>query len=344
MTPNRLVQAVFFPLTRSSVLVTLVVFCLLSLLVNAAGMFGLWLAVIVVPAVFRYLVFLLEAQAHGSEPQPPGIEFVNVTCNAWSLFPVVIAVAVGWAAYATYNAAGTGAMLAVLVVCGFVYPAQLGVLAITHSPLQSLNPAAIHNLVRGCGASYAIAPVYLLLIAYLVSMTRQMNSLLGVFIEMFFVFSLHSVIGAIIQPQGLADDVYIPDAIEPDDKDHRADIEKDRIAALGHAYGFISRDNRQGGFAHLFNAIATDPDPAGAWSWYFSKMCGWEQQQHAMFFGQYYVQDALRHGEHVAATKAILRCRLVDETFRPFPDDLPAAIAAAEATGNAELAAVLKRP
>ena len=72
-------------------------------------------------------------------------------------------------------------------------------------------------------------------------------------------------------------------------------------------------------------------------------MLGWENQQHALFFAQHYIHDALRHGERVAALKAIMRCRLIDERFKPFPDDLPAAIAAAETTANMELAAVLKR-
>ena len=72
-------------------------------------------------------------------------------------------------------------------------------------------------------------------------------------------------------------------------------------------------------------------------------MLAWEQQQHALFFAQKYIHDALRHGEKIPAVKVILRCRLVDEQFHPFRDDLPAAVAAAESTGNIELAAVLKQ-
>ena len=43
------------------------------------------------------------------------------------------------------------------------------------------------------------------------------------------------------------------------------------------------------------------------------------------------------------ALKVILRCRLIDAQFRPFPEDVPAAIEAAENSGNIELATVLKR-
>ncbi len=343
MSPNRFIQAVFFPLTESGVLFALAGFWLLVALVGFAGMFGIWLAIIVVPAVIRYQLYLLEAQAHGRRPQPPGIEFFNWVHDAWTLFPVVIVVAMGWAAYAIDAAAGPVAMFTFMLCCGILYPAMLGVLAITHSPAQSINPIALYRFVVGCGLSYAVAPVYLLLIAFIFPMTREMGVLARSFVEMFFVFSLHSVIGAVIEPRGIVDDVYIPDAREPDADEQRDNIEKNRAGVLGHAYSFISRDNREGGIGHIVEAIGKDTDPKGAWAWYFERMMGWENRQHVLFFAQHYIHDALQHGERVVALKVIMRCRMIDENFRPFPDDVPAAIAAAEGTRNAELAAVLKR-
>lgn len=344
MSTSKLLRAALLPLTESSVLFALAGFWLLVALAKAAGMFGVWLALIIVPAVIRYQLYLLEAQAHGRAPEPPGIEFFNWVHDAWTLFPVVILVAVAWIGSVTQSAAGTGAMVVILGTFAAVYPAMLGVLAITHSPLQSVNPVALHRFIGRCGPSYAIAPAYLLLVAFLLWVSRELNPLASAFIEMFFVFSLHAVIGAVIEPHGIVDDVYIPDAAEPGEDERAADVVKSRTAVLGHAYGFISRDNREGGFDHIVNAIANDPDPKAAWAWYFDRMLGWENRQHALFFAQHYVRDALQHGEQVAALKAIMRCRLVDEGFRPFPDDVPAAIAAAEATRNTELAAVLKRP
>lgn len=343
MNANKLVRAVFFPLTETSVLLAMLVFWLLAALAGAAGFLGIWLAIIVLPALFRYQLFLLEAQARGLKPQPPGVEFFSLTHGIWMLFPVVVAVAIGWAAIASYSAGGALAMLATLAVAGFFYPAILGVLAITHSPLQSVNPVALHRFIRECGISYGIAPMYLLLIAFLMLMTRDFAPSVQAFVEMFFVFSFHSVIGAVIEPRGLADNVYIADADMPDDRDILDNIEKSRVAALGHAYGFISRDNREGGFQHLFSEIKKDPDPVAAWKWYFDKMLGWEQQQHALFFAQHYIHDMLAHGERIPALKVIMRCRLIDEYFKPAPDDIPVAIQAAESSGNSELAAVLKQ-
>ena len=172
---------------------------------------------------------------------------------------------------------------------------------------------------------------------------RDLHALAGVFLQMFLVFSLHSVIGAIVRQAGLFDDVAIPDAMAPDAARMQADLESNRVKALGHAYGFVSRDNRRGGFAHLFAEIAKEPDTAAAWDWYLNRMFGWENKAHALFFAQDYVHDALAHGEGVRALKAVMRCRLVDDRFRPRREDVPALIEAAERTGNAELAEVLRR-
>ncbi len=133
----------------------------------------------------------------------------------------------------------------------------------------------------------------------------------------------------------------IPAPLEKDAAEIAGDLERARKKVLNHAYGFISRDNRTGGFNHLFDWIRKDPDPVAAWAWFFDQMLRWENQRPAMFFAQHYLHDQLQYGEQVPAVKLIMRCRLIDENFRPLPEDLPAAIAACDACANDELAAIL---
>jgi hypothetical protein len=118
---------------------------------------------------------------------------------------------------------------------------------------------------------------------------------------------------------------------------------KRRERALTHAYGFVSRGNRGGGFKHIFESIAEDVDPPVAWAWYFERMLAWNDSDAALFFAQDYVHELLCHGEKIAALKLILRCRLLNEQWKPRREDMPLTIAAAQASGNTELAAVLKR-
>jgi len=69
----------------------------------------------------------------------------------------------------------------------------------------------------------------------------------------------------------------------------------------------------------------------------------WADPYPGMLLAQQYLGRLLEMGDQVAAVKLILRCRLVDETFRPLGADLPRAIAAAEACNNPELAEILSR-
>jgi len=137
--------------------------------------------------------------------------------------------------------------------------------------------------------------------------------------------------------------VYIPENLEPDRQRIAGELQKLRESVLAHAYGFISRNNREGGFGHLFSAIEEDPDPTAAWDWYLKSMFLWENKVHALFFAQHYIRDALAHNEDVRAVKVALRCYRESEQFRPMRENVPALIEAAERTGNAELADVLKR-
>ena len=155
--------------------------------------------------------------------------------------------------------------------------------------------------------------------------------------------SFFSLVGSLIQPFGLLTNIYIPDAQEKSAVEVHSDIERSRAPALGQAYGFITRDNRDGGFKHIFSVVERDPDPLGAWQWYFEHMLAWEQQQHALFFAQHCVRDMLANNETIPALKTINRCLYLNAQFKPFQEDIPAAIAAAERCGNIELATVLKR-
>ena len=331
------------PVTEPAVLMPLLLFALLGALGIYGGLLGLLLLVLLLPPVFRFQMLMLEATAKGTKPEPLDAENFSFAGSAWALFPLPLVIAIGWAAFAAWQSFGSDGALIVLLAAASVLPASLAVLAITRSPLQSINPIALGRLFRTAGSSFWIASVYLFATCWLCLQLDALPLPVEIFLQLVLSFSFFSVTGALIEPYGLIDDVYIPDAVEPGEERIRGDIEKHRIAALGHAYAFVSRDNRKGGFDHIVDAIERDPDPAGAWAWYFDRMLGWENPRHALFFAQHYIHDALRHGEHTAALKTIMRCRLVDEHFRPFPDDLPAAIAAAEASANTELAAVLKR-
>ena len=341
---SRLLKAAVMPVTDLAVLIPLILFAVLTTLGIYGGIFGIFILILLLPPVFRFQMLVLEASAKGVKPDPLDAENFSFAGSGWALFPLPLLIFITWIAFKAAGRYGEGGATMVIFVSALLLPAILAVLAITRSPLQSINPVAVTRLVQTCGGTFWIASVYLFATGWVCVQLAGLPLLFGSFIQLVLTFSFFSVTGALIEPYGLMKDVYIPDAVEPTEREILSDVEKSRVAALAHAYGFISRDNREGGFKHIIGEIEKDPDPAAAWAWYFDKMLGWEERNHVLFFAQHYVRDALRHGEDIAVVKTITRSRTVNERFKPFPEDIPAAIAAAERTGNKELAAVLQRP
>lgn len=343
MRPADALRAIAYPVTESAVLVPLLVFWLLVTLASVAGLLGLFLMFVVVPAVFRYQMIVLEARARGKTPATPDVEFFRWFGNAWTLFPVPVVLFFVMLTFETAQRFGTGWAIVPVLFASAFFPASIAVLAITQSPVQSLNPVALYRLLQQCGQTFWMATVYLAIVSWLSVEAEVLPTLPANLVQLLLSFSFFSLVGSLIEPYGLMEEVDIPPPLEKTDNERRDDLEKARTRELNHAYGFISRDNRAGGFQHILAEIARDPDPVDAWAWFFNRMLAWENQVHALFFAQHYVHDMLQHGEKIPAVKVILRCRLIDEGWKPSQEDLPLAIGAAEASGNIELAAVLKR-
>ena len=332
-----------FPLESSSALIALATFMLLIALASAAGLFGMWLAIVTVPAFLRYLTMITEARARDREAAPPGIEYFTLVGNVWTLFPVIPVVTAGYLVVETGEAFGV--LPAMILAMGFaaLLPAIVGVLVITHSPLQSLNPTAIDSFIRRCGDSYWYAPTTAVFIVLVPELLFFLPSWLQLILEVYLVAAFFAVVGAITREAKLLDDVDIPDPLEPDPEKVLEAQQGDRVRVLNHAYGFASRGNRDGGLQHIYNWLLEDPDPDSAWPWFFEQMLGWEDTYPGLLLAQQYLGRLLEHGDKVAAVKLMMRCRRVNDRFRPLSADLDRAIAAARDTGNEDLVGALSR-
>lgn len=344
MKPADVARAITYPVTEINVLVPLIAFWLLVSLLSLGGLLGLFLIfLLIIPAIFRFQMIILEARARRVTPATPGIEFFNWFGKAWTIFPFLLVVLLTWMTVVVAQRFGTAFAILPVVLASVFFPASIAVLAITHSPLQSLNPLALGRLWRRCSATFWLASLFLIVASWLAVESEALLPMLTDLVQLLLSFSFFSLVGALIAPYELIEDIELPAPLERDAREVAAEQEKPRTVALNHAYGFVSRGNREGGFQHVFDSIQKDPDPAAAWAWFFDRMLKWENQTTAMFFAQHYLHDQLRHGEQLPAVKLIMRCRLVDEYFRPLPEDVPAAIAACEAHDNGELADILRR-
>ena len=343
MRPISLLKAVVLPIIEPAVLFPLLMFWVFVCIGTSGSPLGIVVLVLCLPPIFRFQMIVLEAAAKGVEPGAFDAEFFNWGGNMWTLFPLPIVVALVYLGHSASVAFGDPGLYLSLAFAGAFLPASLAVLAITHSPLQSLNPIAIGQLLRSSGESFWLASVYLFVAAWAAVQAQQLPNLASNFVHLFVLFSFASVTGTLIAPYGLIDDVRIPDPVEATEAQKLAGLDQERAGVLSHAYGIISRGNRDSGFEHIISWIEQDPDVVGAWAWFFDHMLRWERKESALFFAQYYIRDLLRHGDKIPAVKVTMRCRLVNEQFHPFREDLQAVIDAAESTGNIDLAAVLKR-
>lgn len=343
MKPLDLIKAIFLPVTSITVAAPVLMLWVIFSIGTSGHPLGIVVLILSLPPIFRYLMIILETCAKGEKPRAFDAEFFSWTDSLWTFFPLLLAVALSYLGFLIHGRFGmTGVYVEIVVVSGLL-PASIAVLAITHSPLQSLNPIALGRLLKATGESFWLATVYLVVVGWVFVEAEQLPNLAANFLRLFGLFSFAALTGALLEPFGLVDDVSIPESLEARDEQIRGNMEAARGAVLGHAYGIISRGNRDSGLAHIKEGIADDRDPEAAWAWFFNKMLGWEDQHHALFFAQHYIHDLLRHGDSVPALKIIMRCQLIDERFKPLSEDLPIAIEAAESSGNLELAAVLKR-
>jgi len=338
-----LLREIVYPLTRSAVLIAMLMFFVLIEFALSGGVLGTFLLLLVLPALFRYLLQLLEARARGVEAGPPGIETFSFFDNVWSLFPVVLIfllIVVGYLIAARFGvnwSIGFGTLGIILL------PACFAVLAITHAPLESLDPRAVIGLIRRCGLDYWLLPANIIAAGALAGLLRSaLTEFVSDLIGLYSLFALSALTGGILRRHHLIDEIDIPAAPAPDDTGIVEARNRERQNVLNHAYGMISRANRRGGLAHIYWWLEKDPDPNGAWRWFFGEMLRWESREAALAFAQHYLSRLLQNHEFVPAVKVMMRCREIDAAFRPLPDDRPMALAAAEHCHNDELLAVLK--
>lgn len=333
-----------FPARNVTVLLSALFIFLMLEFAIFGGLLGLFLLFLVLPSLFHYLMRLLDARSRGAEPGPLDADDLMWFHAPWRLFMIVHLVFAGYALWifaSLYKLPGvlvTGALIAA------VLPASLAVLAITRSPLQSLHPGAIGRLIGHTGAGYWLLPGYLVCAAAALLWLGKLGwpAFVTEFVAFYLVLVFFSLSGAVVRPGNLHEEVDIYDPVEPDAGVIETRLLQQRTGVLNHAYGFISRDNRKGGFGHIENWLREDPDPESAWAWFFDQMLRWEDSLPALLFAQSYLGQLLANGQDGQAVKVMMRCRLHNEDFAPLAHDIPAAIVAAENSGNQELAAFLR--
>lgn len=344
MKASDIARAFAFPVTNVTVLMS-ALFIFLMLQFAAFGkLLGLFLGFLILPSLFHYLMRILDARAKGRDPGPLEVDDLYWFQRAWSLFMIVHVAILVYVIYSVGGRFGLAAMFGATMLLAAVIPASLAVLAITRSPLECLNPVAVAGLITRTGTSYWLLPTYFLAAGFVIWWlgTLLLSDFLVELISFYLVLVFFAMTGAVVQPHQFQDEVDIYDPVEPGQDVLDANLLQERTSALNHAYGFISRNNRAGGFQHIESWLQQDPDPESAWAWFFDQMLHWEMKDPALVFAQSYLSRLLHDGDHAAAIKVMLRCQLENGAFAPLPEDMELALQAAERCQNQEMAEFLR--
>lgn len=326
-------REILYPVVDTNVLFANITFSLVATLVIAAvgmgpfGMFSLPLAIIALPALFRYALYLLEARAQGKPSPGLGIELFNWAENFWSLFPLVMLAGLSWLGLYLYANFSLAVAISGVILLSAFYPASIAVLGVTRSPFGSLNPVNIVNMIKLCGPDYLWIP--LLLASAILAVFWLFATgiwLVGLCIAVIYIFFLlFSLTGAVLAAHDAMDEVDIDTPLDVDKEQTAAVLLKQRQKVTTHAYGLASRGNRDGGLAHIRQWIATETDRDTASQWFFLEMLKWENTDSALEFGQDYFAHLLSENRDAQALKLISRCHHEDSRWKPHPRDQDAA-------------------
>lgn len=340
-----MIREILYPLTDMAIVLALIIFLLLEILAEAAGVLGIWLAIVILPAYFRYLLHLLEARATGRVAPVPGIELFSWIENFWSLSPLVLLCLLIWGAYFLATAVSITAAIVLGAVVLLIYPASMAILATTRSPIESVNPAALFVLLKSCGREYLLIPLVIAATFFAIWNLMIIGApyLLIKASAMYASFLMFTLTGSVLREKGALIGVDLPAAREPGAEKLYSEELRERTKVLNHAYGFVSRGNRQGGLQHLYGWLEKEADPDAACKWFFEQMLKWESADAALVFAQTHLSLLLMQRRDIEALKLLARCLLVDARFKPLAEDIGAAKAAAERQGNDELYEYLKR-
>jgi len=339
MNPADLLKELMRPFADKVLLIAIVVFggaLWLTLMIMQLGplfvIVGLFFGLIVLSTMFRYVIQVLECRAQGVRTPVVDIDALTLFGNLWTFFPLVVALAVGWAAVYLAGTGNTGGAIALAAVFALFFPAALGVLVITHSPLESVKPVALYHLIERCGIDYVWIPVVIVAFSFASAGIAQGGAplLLVVLLRTYIIFLLFSLTGAVVHKSGVSGDVSVGEVQEQHESDYRDDLAAERQKVASHAYGFISRGNREGGFKHIRQWLETDPDPDDGVDWFFNELMRWEEKDAALFFGQECLSHYLHHENDALALKLIARCLHENPAWKPRADDRPHAKALAE--------------
>lgn len=325
-----------------TILATAAVYGFLIQLALLAGLFGLWLLILLTMSTWRYSYSVLRAVAQGHQRiPPPDLDSLN-PIGEWAvvfhflLFPgliLAVALSLGWIA---------SLIVAVALVC--IYPASVALTGLTSSTVAALSPAAIRHFVRTVGSEYWLLVIGNLGIflgaAFVASVVLPAFGLIGhtvaVMLFVWAVLASFARIGLVLRANRL--EFEIAGEVKPREEEflqaRHAEWRKDLdIAYIAFRSGMLSA-----GYHTLHELVDSNNDSIEVNHWLVENMLEWEEKRYAFEVVEKLMPRLLARGDQAGALELYQRCRRRNPDFRPPAAQAEKIAVYAEAIGQTGLA------
>jgi hypothetical protein len=286
-----------------------------------AGIFGLFLAAMIVLSLWRYSYAILRNVARGwNRFPPPDMESMNPFSDFAVVFHYVFFGSLT-VLFVTTPLISPPLRILGLAVVAVVFPASAAVMGMTNSLGAALNPASVWSVARDLGADYAklVGVCVILVVLGGVSGTLwQVSWLLGLVGELFAVWTtlaLFLAIGATLRAHRFDFDL-LEGADDADQRDER-ERQREWQRTADRAYSSVRSGLPAQAYRTIKELIESERDSLEIYQWTFNAMLAWDESKHAVMLGERFAKRLWDAGRKVDALELAQRCRKLSPSFSP---------------------------
>lgn len=327
-----------------TILATAVVYGLLAFIALRAGIFGLWLAILLFTSIWRYSYTVLRAVAQGQlRIPPPDIESLNPV-GEWAIFWHFVAFPGLVLATAPYQPLG----LVVAVLAALAFPASAAVMGLTSRLSTAFNPSALMAFARTIGADYltlvigsaAIIGGVDLILSYIAPALGFLYGLTSLMIVIWALLACFALIGSALRVHRLEFDIDGEIVPREDGARERQHAEWHKVLDI--AYASFRSGLNGAGYKTLRELVDANGDSLEVNHWLVENMLDWQNKRYGIEAAARLLPRLLERGDAVGALELYRRCRRHDPDFRLAPRQAEQLAAHAAALGQPGLADELR--
>ena len=326
-----------------TIIATAAVYGLLAWIASMAGLFGLWLGLLLFFSLWRYCytVLLAVAQGHSRIP-PPDIDSMNPIGKwawfwHWFFFPGLV--------IATAPYQPLGAVVAVLAA--IVFPASAALMGATSNIAAAFNPSALIFFARKLGRDYwllvfgfvVIAAGAVAVVVWVIPFLGFFASIASYMVIIWALLACFALIGTGLRAHRL--DFHIAGEVKPREERVRQQQHDDWRRTLDIAYASFRSGILVSGYNTLHRLVDANGDSIEVNYWLVENMLEWRDKKFALEVATKLFPRLVARGDLAEAFELYKRCRRRVPEFRPESSDAAKIGEYAAAIGQAGIAVEL---